>query len=268
MEICVKLLAPILSLEKMRSFTLANAVSGLYVLNETSNTWEFDKGTQFYADYEWNIRTAASNGCMESKSVPQQDGSQVRYQPIYWHDQKNSKGEVIDYEKCIYVFKNANGIDHATANMNCNTYLVPATGSGCDSSDCIGQLVSIHNENTNTMLYQSIVDDPENNGWPHWIGLRAYCKNCKLEWDDHSPLDYTNWYPGEPNNAGDGEECVQMYIFENGAWNDNNCNDKTEYICQMPISNKHPQPSMDATWSSGNCKPGWWKMGKGTWVLT
>ena len=54
-----------------------------------------------------------------------------------------------------------------------------------------------------------------------------------------------------------------MYIFENGAWNDNNCNERTEYICQMPISNQHPKPSMDAMWSVGNCKPGWWKMGKG-----
>ena len=32
-----------------------------------------------------------------------------------------------------------------------------------------------------------------------------------------------------------------MYIFEEGAWNDNNCNERTEYICQMPISNQHPK---------------------------
>ena len=138
----------------MKSFLLANAVSGLYVLNESSNTWEFDPSTEFYSKYAWNIEVAASNGCMESKSVPQQDGTSVRYQPIYWPDQKNSKGEIIDYEKCIYVFKNANGVEHSTANANCKDYLVPANGSGCDANDCIGQLVSIHNENTNKMIYQ------------------------------------------------------------------------------------------------------------------
>lgn len=250
----------------MRSFLLpvATAAStGLYVLNEGANIWEFNSEHDFYKRYAWNIEQARSNGCMESKAVPQQDGSNVRYQPIYWPDQKNSVGQVIDYEKCIYIFRNANGVEHSTANDNCRQYLVPANGSGCDANDCIGQLVSIHNEGTNKMIYQTIVDDEQNAGWPHWIGLRAYCKNCKLEWDDHSPLDYTNWYPGEPNNAGDGEECVQMYIFENGAWNDNNCNERTEYICQMPISNQHPKPSMDDSWPVGNCKPGWWKMGKG-----
>ena len=38
------------------------------------------------------------------------------------------------------------------------------------------------------------------------------------EWSDGSPWEFTNWAPGEPNNAGNQEDRVQMY--RHGTWND------------------------------------------------
>ena len=31
-----------------------------------------------------------------------------------------------------------------------------------------------------------------------------------------------NWGPGEPNDAGEGEQCGEMTMW-NGNWNDDNC---------------------------------------------
>lgn len=31
-----------------------------------------------------------------------------------------------------------------------------------------------------------------------------------LRWMDFSPVTYTHWGPGEPNNANGEEQCVQM----------------------------------------------------------
>ena len=46
-------------------------------------------------------------------------------------------------------------------------------------------------------------------------------------------LDFYNWAPGEPNNAG-GEDCVhttdELHNF--GMWNDNSCNNHYNYICK------------------------------------
>ena len=108
------------------------------------------------------------------------------------------------------------------------------------------------------------MNDPNNLGWPHWIGLRQYCRTCPFEWDDHSPVTYQNWAPGEPNDYGDGEDCVELYLNEadRGTWNDHFCTDHNEYVCQIYTTTDHPKIQLDKMWPEGNCKAGWWKMGK------
>ena len=50
----------------------------------------------------------------------------------------------------------------------------------------------------------------------------------------------TNWLPGEPDNAGGSENCVQMVGAARrdhaGAWSDNDCNQRSDFICQKPTS--------------------------------
>lgn len=45
------------------------------------------------------------------------------------------------------------------------------------------------------------------------------------------PLGYSNWAPGEPNNNGGNEDCVE--IFTNGKWNDKSCGEKRLVICEF-----------------------------------
>ena len=107
--------------------------------------------------------------------------------------------------------------------------------STCQSTYCKGRLVSIHSKNQEQKIidyihqtygetptpkpYPPIIGRRSVNGvepnrigpshWTFWLGLRQHCLNCPFEWNDLSPVDYTHWNAGEPNNSGDGEDCVQ-----------------------------------------------------------
>ncbi|XP_023990133.1 LOW QUALITY PROTEIN: low affinity immunoglobulin epsilon Fc receptor [Physeter macrocephalus] len=54
-----------------------------------------------------------------------------------------------------------------------------------------------------------------------WIGLRDLDIEGEFIWMDNNPLDYSHWQPGEPNDVGQGENCVMMQ--GSGRWNDAFC---------------------------------------------
>ncbi|XP_016117429.1 macrophage mannose receptor 1-like isoform X2 [Sinocyclocheilus grahami] len=90
-----------------------------------------------------------------------------------------------------------------------------------------GELASIHSRaevefvrNINYTKYRYI-----------WIGLTR----DEWAWTDLTSLGFTNWAPGEPNEAfhnGDvgKENCEEMY--HDGTWNDNNCMQKRGFVCR------------------------------------
>jgi pulmonary surfactant-associated protein A len=47
---------------------------------------------------------------------------------------------------------------------------------------------------------------------------------------DGAPVNYTNWYRGEPRGRGK-EKCVEMYT--DGSWNDKNCLQYRLAICEF-----------------------------------
>mgnify|MGYP001234629358 CR=1 FL=1 len=59
---------------------------------------------------------------------------------------------------------------------------------------------------------------------------------------------FTDYYPGEPTNAGDGEDCLEIYsrkyidekwnYDKTGKWNDAPCTDTRSYFCQDKRGNK------------------------------
>ncbi|XP_078334097.1 uncharacterized protein LOC111106002 [Crassostrea virginica] len=46
------------------------------------------------------------------------------------------------------------------------------------------------------------------------------------------PSLYTNWIPGEPNDASGDEDCASAHLHDNGKWNDLNCSRLVFYICE------------------------------------
>ena len=73
------------------------------------------------------------------------------------------------------------------------------------------------------------VNDPAENDWllatfgaEHnlWIGLNDAQEDGVFAWTSGQPVTFTNWSPGEPNNAVGGEAYVQLLGAGNGKWND------------------------------------------------
>ncbi|MBI5527519.1 MAG: C-type lectin domain-containing protein [Deltaproteobacteria bacterium] len=70
-----------------------------------------------------------------------------------------------------------------------------------------------------------------------WLGGSDTAVEGTFAWVDGTPWSYTNWYPGEPNDSGGNEDCVQMYValYQN-KWNDGNCAGLFPYVCEYPSS--------------------------------
>ncbi|KAG8521821.1 Pulmonary surfactant-associated protein D, partial [Galemys pyrenaicus] len=53
----------------------------------------------------------------------------------------------------------------------------------------------------------------------------------KFAYPTGEPLAYSNWAPGEPNNNGKAENCVE--ILTNGKWNDKSCHEQRLVVCEF-----------------------------------
>ena len=81
-------------------------------------------------------------------------------------------------------------------------------------------LISVQSAAENADLVQAL----SNQGYSSnviWIGYSDAITEGSFVWYDGAPLSYSNWAPGEPNDAGGVEDCTQIY--PDGSWNDLNC---------------------------------------------
>ncbi|XP_013364613.1 PREDICTED: low affinity immunoglobulin epsilon Fc receptor isoform X2 [Chinchilla lanigera] len=92
--------------------------------------------------------------------------------------------------------------------------------------DLEGRLVSIHSQEEQDFLTKHA------NKEDSWIGLRDLDIEGEFIWTDGRPVDYSNWQPGEPNNADQGEHCVMM--LGSGGWNDAFCRSQLDaWVCEQ-----------------------------------
>nr|XP_055074218.1 macrophage mannose receptor 1-like [Misgurnus anguillicaudatus] len=61
-----------------------------------------------------------------------------------------------------------------------------------------------------------------------WIGLYNDINSWRWSYQDES-LNFTKWYPGDPDNAGTGEECA--VLRSEGYWFDRYCTYTREFLC-------------------------------------
>lgn len=100
--------------------------------------------------------------------------------------------------------------------------------------DCVaqgGHLVSIHDQATQDEVRDTAFGLAPGN-W--WIGLSDTALEGTFVWTDNTPLDYTSWTGGEPNNAGGNENCGHLWDGAGGAWNDIPCAVAMSYVCRLP----------------------------------
>jgi len=62
-----------------------------------------------------------------------------------------------------------------------------------------------------------------------WIGAHDRVQKGLWLFSDGTKMVYTGWYPGEPNNLGGKQDCMQM--FPNGKWDDVGCDYKRASVC-------------------------------------
>ncbi|GAB4296591.1 MAG: hypothetical protein Kow0090_11720 [Myxococcota bacterium] len=79
-----------------------------------------------------------------------------------------------------------------------------------------------------------------------WIGFSDVAVEGTFTWVDgtvgyiHVPqqfFTYTNWNGGEPNDAGGGEDCTEMYPswWAGGIWNDMPCGTGLWFVCETEL---------------------------------
>lgn len=86
-------------------------------------------------------------------------------------------------------------------------------------------LVTIDDAGDNRILFEA------SNRTSPWIGLSDQIEEDVWVWDGRNSR-FRNWNRSEPNDWGNGEDCVQMTT--NGRWNDVGCGSFLMFFCEDP----------------------------------
>ena len=65
-----------------------------------------------------------------------------------------------------------------------------------------------------------------------WIGLTDFLDEGQFSWVDGSPVSFSNFRGGQPNNANNNQHCT--WIRPDGFWDDITCKKQEQYVCQKP----------------------------------
>lgn len=101
-----------------------------------------------------------------------------------------------------------------------------------------------------------------------WSGYHECTREGDWQWQNGAVVDYTNWAPGEPNDAGGGEHCMEICLSHPsadsergwGSWNDGTCSrslgfccggteapaEEPSVTCSLDRANKQPQQASTA----------------------
>lgn len=71
-----------------------------------------------------------------------------------------------------------------------------------------------------------------------WIGSNDLLVESGWVWRDGSPMLYSNWDMGEPNDGGEGGEDCGVLMTREGResfWDDRSCDDERSYVCEASL---------------------------------
>ena len=81
-----------------------------------------------------------------------------------------------------------------------------------------GGLASIHTKEGMNAIAAGQSLSTKSNGF--WLGLNSINAPPIVQWNDNTPITFTNWNTGEPNNYNKVEYCTE--IISSQFWNDIN----------------------------------------------
>jgi len=138
---------------------------------------------------------------------------QTQATPIQWKIEDGGNGHWYQFIDCLVTWNEANFL-----------------ASGSTFMSVSGHLATITSAEENAFIFDSVASG--NNAW---IGLSDAETEGVFTWVTGEPLDYTNWFTGEPNNdAILGENFGEFKA--DGSWNDWNSVAETSYIVEYSTS--------------------------------
>uniref|UniRef100_A0A3B3USW4 Ladderlectin-like n=1 Tax=Poecilia latipinna TaxID=48699 RepID=A0A3B3USW4_9TELE len=72
-----------------------------------------------------------------------------------------------------------------------------------------------------------------------WIGGSDATEVSTWSWSDGSLMTFTNWCPGEPNNGGWNQDCMQMNYSGEKCWDDYRCSFSLPSVCVLKNSKRN-----------------------------
>lgn len=91
-------------------------------------------------------------------------------------------------------------------------------------------LLTIDDADEDTFALDEARDIDNSTRW--WMGFNDRRREGVWEWEDGSPVRFTNWQADEPNDQG-GEDCGQLNFFSDGTWNDQACTLRYPFVCEL-----------------------------------
>lgn len=193
---------------------------------DVTNTYAWNNGitnatafTPFAQSTNYIVTGTNANNCVNSDTVNvsvQLDGC-----PNFPND------FTCDIEAIRAAFTAAGCVEMVGCVSECSIYFLNQQALSGSAAQAFAQnlganLVSIQSQDENDCIVSSLVNLGLNTAADViWIGYNDETTEGTFAWYDQSPITYTNWASGEPNNSGGDEDCVQIY--PNGGWNDLPC---------------------------------------------
>ncbi|XP_041356441.1 perlucin-like [Gigantopelta aegis] len=95
-------------------------------------------------------------------------------------------------------------------------------------------LVIITSAQEDKFIREYLLQNAANSGY--WIGANDQQVEGNFQWmstGSHKPVNYTNWYPDQPNNGKGEHNCVELRQQHGFRWNDWFCSDRRGFICEQ-----------------------------------
>merc|ERR1711892_1035399 len=154
-------------------------------------------------------------------------------------NQNRSIGAVKDAIKKVYegmrsfMYKSLGNVELADAGLYhvWNIQSKPFSEAKTHCETILGHLVEFKDKNEEDILLEHMREAFDDT-FTFWVGARDEATEEKFVWETSGiELTYFNWYDGEPNNAGSGEDCVEVSNFQ--KWNDLDCDEYRMFVCEF-----------------------------------
>lgn len=98
------------------------------------------------------------------------------------------------------------------------------------------QLATVKSAEDDAKLKLAFAANNFNQKATYWIAGTDLGKNGSYVWiTDDTPISYTNYLPGQPDNYGEVEHCLLVGWggLRSTQWNDGNCEVPLRYVCEL-----------------------------------